>query len=114
MVAKIIKSEKGNFLQVPYLVGDEVYIGTTIDWSLGIVKGVISDIEARWSQKLNDFYFRFYVEHEYIHSEKNPNMIVNRYIFFEGEIDKTYDGAYQKIQDMKSRENNRQFVNGNV
>ena len=114
MIAKTIKNEKGNFLKLPYLVGDEVYIGTTIDWKLGVVQGVISDIEVYWSKKLNDFYFRFYVEHKHIYSKQIPSRVVNRYVFFEGEIGKTYEEAKQKILDMESREKNREFVNGNV
>ena len=107
----IINHEGQQYLKLPYKVGEKVYICTTIDWELGIIPAVISDLEAHWCDKEKDYYFRIYVEHDYIRNPKNPNMIVNRYIFFESEIAKTIEEAQQKKLDKENQAKARRRVN---
>ena len=107
----IIKYDGETYVKLPYVVGEEVYICTIIDWKKGIVKGIICDMEIWWNKQKEDFYCRIYVDHEHIRSDKNPNMIINRYIFFESELAKTYEEACQKVQNRELQEQNRKDVN---
>ena len=107
----IITHEGQQYLKLPFKVGETVYICTTIGWDLGIIQGVITDMEAHWYDKGQDYHFRIYVEHEHVYSKQNPHMIVNRYIFFENEVAKTMDEAKQKLHDRENQAEARRRVN---
>ena len=92
----IIEHNGKQYLELPFQVGETVYICATTDWDLGIIQGVVTDMEAYWYDKAQEFYWRIYVEHDYMHSDKNPVLIVNRYVFVEEEVAKTIEEAKQK------------------
>ena len=92
----IINHNGKPYLELPFQVGEKVYICATTDWDLGIIPGIVTDMEAYWDNKSRDFYWRIYVEHNYIHSTNNPILIVNRYVFVEEEVAKTVEEAQQK------------------
>ena len=110
----IIEHDGKKYLEMPFEVGEEVYICTTTDWNLGIVKGVVSDMEAYYWDKAKDYYWRIYVDHDHIHSENNPVLIVNRYIFVEEELAKTIEEAKQKIYNKAIQLEGRRKVNRGV
>ena len=92
----IINHNGKQYLELPFQVGESVYICATTDWNLGIIPGIVTDMEAYWYDKAQDFYWRIYVEHDYIHGTNNPVLIVNRYVFVEEEVAKTIEEAQQK------------------
>ena len=110
----IIDYNGKKYLELPVEVGDIVYICTTVDWDLGIVQGVVTGLEADWSDKFQEFYWRIYVEHDYIHGTNNPVLIVNRYIFCEKEVAKTKEEANKKLQDQIIQKEARRIVNRGV
>lgn len=92
----IINHDGKQYLELPFQVGEKVYICATTDWNLGIIPGIVTDMEAYWYDKARDFYWRIYVEHDHIHGTNNPVLIVNRYVFVEEEVAKTIEEAKQK------------------
>ena len=87
---------KFHYLELPFEVGEEVYICATVDWELGIIPATIWDMTAYYNQKTKEFFWMFDVDHEHIRGKNNPNLIVNRYNFTEEELAKTKEEAIQK------------------
>ncbi len=97
------KIENGTLIELPCKVGDTVYIVEKFGGSLteehGIVKGVVTEVEVTIDK--NVMGSRVYVEHPYIYSDKNPNFIINRYIFLPTELFKTEAEAEKKLKELQ-------------
>ena len=97
------KIENGTLIELPCKVGDTVYIVANIDCGLakkhGIVEGVVTEIEITIDK--NVIASRIYVEHPFIYSERNPNLIINRYIFFPDELFLTKAEAEKKLKELQ-------------
>ena len=95
----IINHNGKQYLELPFEVGETVYICTNIDWDLGIIPATVWDMTAHYNQKTKDYYWMIDVDHEYIHSKNNPHLIVKRYNFTEEELAKTIEEAKRKLND---------------
>ena len=92
------KIENGTLYDFKFKIGHEVYI--VCDWDIDkVVKGTISEIELTTNK--NGAYHRIYVDHKYIYSEKNPNLVQHRYIFSENEIFLSKAEAEKKLEELK-------------
>lgn len=99
------KIENGTLIELLCKVGDTVYIVANIDCGLakkhGIVEGVVTEIEITIDK--NVIASRIYVEHPFIYSERNPNLIINRYIFFPDELFLTKAEAEKKLKELQEK-----------
>lgn len=92
------KIENGTLIELPCKVGDTVYIAC--DWDIKeVVKGVVSEIE--YTVNAGGYYYRIYVDHEYIFSKTNPNIIKNRYIFAPKELFKAREEAEKRLKELQ-------------
>ena len=107
----IINHNGKRYLELPFEAGEKVYICTNIDWELGIVPATVWDMTAYYDQKTKDYFWMIDVDHAYIHSEKNPNLIINRYNFTEEELAKTMDEASRKLNDRVAQAEAKRKVN---
>lgn len=72
------KIENGTLYDFEFKIGQEVYI--VCDWDINkVVKGIITEIELTTNNR--GTYHRIYVDHDYIFSKTNPNVVKYRYIF---------------------------------
>jgi len=94
------KIENKTLIDLPCKVGDTVYIAGTWDMYIKkVVKGVVSAIEYIVNTK--GYYHRIYVDHPYIRSRTNPNVVKNRYIFTIDEVSLTKPEAEAKLRELK-------------
>lgn len=92
------KIEQGKIVELPFKVGDAVYIAC--DWDINkVVEGVVSEVE--YSVNKNGDFLRIYVDHEYIYSKKNPNVVQYRYIFFPNEVFSTRNEAENRLKELR-------------
>ena len=92
------KIENGTLYDFPFRIGQEVYI--VCDWDIGeAVKGKITEIELTTNK--NGTFHRIYVEHKYILSKTNPNVVQYRYIFTKKELFLTKAEAEAKLKELQ-------------
>ena len=92
------KIENGTLYDFPFRIGQEVYIAC--DWDIGeAVKGIITEIELTTNK--NGTFHRIYVEHKYILSKTNPNVVQYRYIFTKKELFLTKAEAEARLKKYK-------------
>lgn len=95
------KIENGTLYDFPFRIGQEVYI--VCDWDIGeAVKGIITEIELTTNK--NGTFHRIYVEHKYILSKTNPNVVQYRYIFTKKELFLTKAEAEAKLKELQEKE----------
>lgn len=93
------KIEQGTLIELPCKVGDTVYIAC--DWDINeVVEGVVCEVE--YTVNANEWYYRIYVDHKYIFSKTNPNVVKSRYIFTQGEIFLTREEAEQRLKELQN------------
>lgn len=89
----------------PCKPGDAVFIGTTDRFMDKVVPGKVESVDCIQS-RYNDVvatFFRIYVEHDYIYSEKNRHTPATRYIFWPTEVFSSAKAAKKAIE--KSQKN---------
>ena len=92
------KIENGTLYDFPFRIGQEVYI--VCDWDIGeAVKGIITEIELTTNK--NGTFHRIYVEHKYILSKTNPNVVQYRYIFTKKELFLTTAEAEARLKELQ-------------
>lgn len=92
------KIENGTLYDFPFRIGQEVYI--VCDWDIGeAVKGIITEIELTTNK--NGTFHRIYVEHKYILSKTNPNVVQYRYIFTKKELFLTKAEAEARLKELQ-------------
>lgn len=95
------KIENGALYDFPFRIGQEVYI--VCDWDIGeAVKGIITEIELTTNK--NGTFHRIYVEHKYIFSKTNPNVVKHRYIFTKKELFLTKAEAEVQLKELQKSE----------
>ena len=95
------KIENGTLYDFPFRIGQEVYI--VCDWDIGeAVKGIITEIELTTNK--NGTFHRIYVEHKYIFSKTNPNVVKHRYIFTKKELFLTKAKAEARLKELQENE----------
>lgn len=95
------KIENGTLYDFPFRIGQEVYI--VCDWDIGeAVKGIITEIELTTNK--NGTFHRIYVEHKYIFSKTNPNVVKHRYIFTKKELFLTKAEAEVQLKELQKSE----------
>ena len=93
------KIENGTLIELPCKVGDTVYIATKF-WDIKeVVEAKVVCIEATAEEK--SVHYRTFLDHKFVFSKTNPNLIVNRHIFFNDEFFLTKAEAEQKLKDLK-------------
>ena len=94
------KIENGTLYDFPFRIGQEVYI--VCDWDIGeAVKGIITEIELTTNQ--NGTHHRIYVDHKYIFSKTNPNVVKYRYIFMAEELFTDKTKAEARLKELQER-----------
>ena len=92
------KIENETLYDFPFRIGQEVYI--VCDWDIGeAVKGIITEIELTTNK--NGTFHRIYVEHKYIFSKTNPNVVQYRYIFTKKELFLTKAEAEARLKELQ-------------
>lgn len=92
------KIENGTLYDFKFKVGQKVYI--VCDWDIDkVVNGTVSEVELTTNK--NGYSHRIYVDHNYIFSKENPNVVKYRYIFFENELFLTKAEAEKKLKALK-------------
>ena len=107
----IINHNGKQYFELPFEVGETVYICTNIDWDLGIIPATVWDMTAHYNPKTKDYYWMIDVDHEHLHSKNNPHLIVNRYNFTEEELAKTVEEAQRKLNDRILQQEAKRKVN---
>lgn len=93
------KIENGTLYGFPFRIGQEVYI--VCDWDIDkVVKGTISEIELTTNK--NGTFHRIYVDHEYIFSKTNLNVVKYRYIFTAQELFTDKAEAEAKLKEQQN------------
>ena len=94
------KIENGTLYDFPFRIGQEVYI--VCDWDIGeAVKGIITEIELTTNK--NGTFHRIYVDHKYIFSKTNPNVVKYRYIFMAEELFTDKTKAEARLKELQER-----------
>lgn len=94
------KIENGTLIELPCKVGDTVYIACK--WDIDkVVQGTVFDLDISFNMKRHNFLARIYVNHDFIYSDTNKNIIQNRYIFYESEIFLTKAEAEAKLKELQ-------------
>lgn len=94
------KIENGTLYDFPFRIGQEVYI--VCDWDIGeAVKGIITEIELTTNK--NGTFYRIYVDHKYIFSKTNPNVVKYRYIFMADELFTDKTKAEARLKELQER-----------
>ena len=92
------KIENGTLVELSCKVGDTVYIATK-HWDIKeVVEAKVERIEFYAIENKQDF--TFYLDHKYIFSKTNPDMVKERYIFWKEEIFLTKAEAEQKLKEL--------------
>ena len=95
------KIENRTLYDFPFRIGQEVYI--VCDWDIGeAVKGIITEIELTTNK--NGTFHRIYVEHKYILSKTNPNVVQYRYIFTKKELFLTKAEAEARLKELQEKQ----------
>jgi hypothetical protein len=93
------KIEQGTLIELPCKVGDTVYIATPL-WDMKkVVKAKVACLEYTVDESRSDI--RVYLDHEYVFSKTNPNLIANRYIFRPDEFFLTREEAERKLKELQ-------------
>lgn len=94
------KIETGTLYDFPFRIGQEVYI--VCDWDIDeAVKGIITEIELTTNK--NGIFHRIYVDHKYIFSKTNPNVVKYRYIFMAEELFTDKTKAEARLKELQER-----------
>ena len=91
--------ESGKLIRLPCKVGDRVYIATKL-WDIKeVVEAEVDCVEVTAGEK--GIRYRAYLYHKYVFSNKNPNLVANRYIFFNDEFFLTKAEAEAKLKELE-------------
>lgn len=97
------KIENGTLIELPCKVGDTVYIATKL-WDIKeVVEAEVACVEVTADEK--GIRYRTYLDHEYVFSKTNPNLIANRYIFYNDEFFLTKVDAEKKLKELQNENN---------
>lgn len=89
----------GTLVELPCKVGDTVYIATKL-WDIKeVVEAEVACIEVTADEK--GIRYRTYLDHEYVFSKTNPNLIANRYIFYNDEFFLTKAEAEARLKELQ-------------
>lgn len=101
------KIENGTLIELPCKVGDTVYIATD-KWDIEeVVEAKVTRVEYFKDEKREDFVF--YLDHKYVFSKTNPNLIAHRYIFWKEELFSTKSEAEQKLKELQGKYERRKI-----
>ena len=93
------KIENGTLVELPCKVGDTVYIATKL-WDIKeVVEAEVACIEVTADEK--GIRYITYLDHEYVFSKTNPNLVANRYIFYNDEFFLTKAEAEKKLKELQ-------------
>lgn len=93
--------ENGTLYDFPFRIGQEVYI--VCDWDIDeAVKGIITEIELTTNK--NGTFHRIYVDHKYIFSKTNPNVVKYRYIFMADELFTDKTKAEARLKELQEKQ----------
>ena len=94
------KIDNGTLIELPCKVGDKVYIATKL-WDIKeVVEAEVACVEVTADEK--GIRYRTYLDHEYVFSKTNPNLIKNRYIFYNDEFFLTKAEAEAKLKELQN------------
>ena len=96
------KIETGTLVELPCKVGDTVYIATKL-WDIKeVVEAKVACVEVTADEK--GIRYRTYLDHKYVFSKTNPNLIKNRYIFYNDEFFLTKAEAEARLKKLQESE----------
>ena len=95
------KIENETLYAFPFRIGQKVYI--VCDWDIGeAVEGIITEIE--FTTNKNGTHHRIYVDHKYIFSKTNPNVVNYRYIFMAEELFTDKTKAESRLKELQEEQ----------
>ena len=92
---------EGTLYAFPFRIGQKVYI--VCDWDIGeAVEGIITEIELTTNK--NGTFHKIYVDHKYIFSKTNPNVVKYRYIFMADELFTDKTKAEARLKELRGKQ----------